>query len=126
MSNLCFFYINIRLLKYILKLEIDEWENNPRGAGVIFGTKLVDKFMKQNNITHIVRAHQLIMEGYKLHFDGKLTTIWSAPNYCYRCGNVAAILELNENLEKNFKRFNAAPEDFKEPPLKKPLPEYFL
>ena len=89
------------------------------------------------------------MEGYKSHFDGKLTTIWSAPNYCYRylivfavsinfcsidikfyllfrCGNVAAILELDENLEKNFKRFNAAPEDFKEPPLKKPLPEYFL
>jgi hypothetical protein len=29
-------------------------------------------------------------------------------------------------LEKNFKRFNAAPEDFKEPPQKKPLPEYFL
>ena len=44
----------------------------------------------------------------------------------FRCGNVAAILELDENLEKNFKRFNAAPEDFKEPPLKKPLPEYFL
>lgn len=44
----------------------------------------------------------------------------------FRCGNVAAILEVDENLEKNFKRFNAAPEDFKEPPLKKPLPEYFL
>ncbi len=65
-------------------IEIDEWENNPRGAGVIFGVKLVDKFLKANNIVHIVRAHQLIMEGYKTHFDGKLTTIWSAPNYCYR------------------------------------------
>jgi serine/threonine-protein phosphatase 4 catalytic subunit len=99
---------------------------NLRGAGVIFGSKLVDRFLKTNNIEHIVRAHQLIMEGYKLHFDKKLTTIWSAPNYCYRCGNVAAILELDENLNPSYKKFNAAPEDYKEPPVKKPLPEYFL
>jgi serine/threonine-protein phosphatase 4 catalytic subunit len=45
---------------------------------------------------------------------------------CYRCGNAAAVLELDENLNKVFKKFNAAPEDFKGPPSKKPLPEYFL
>jgi serine/threonine-protein phosphatase 4 catalytic subunit len=95
-------------------------------AGVIFGVKLVDKFLKMNNIDCIVRAHQLINEGYKLHWEGKLITIWSAPNYCYRCGNIAAILELDENLNKSFKKFNAAPEDFKAPPQKNPLPIYFL
>jgi hypothetical protein len=29
-------------------------------------------------------------------------------------------------LKREYKKFNAAPEDFKEAPLKKPLPEYFL
>lgn len=50
------------------------------------------------------------MEGYKSHFNDKVITIWSAPNYCYRCGNIAAIMELDENLQKVYKVFEQAPE----------------
>ena len=71
----------------------------------------------------IVRAHQLIMEGDKLHFGNKLITIWSAPNYYYRCNNIAAIPQLDENLRTNYITFNAAPGNNKHISEKRPLPE---
>lgn len=45
--------------------DVDDWEVSTRGAGVFFGQKLVDKFLRANGFDHIVRAHQLVMEGYK-------------------------------------------------------------
>lgn len=89
--------------------DIKGWSMSLRGAGYYFGANVVDEFLRKNGLNYVIRAHQLIMEGYKLHFNEKLITVWSAPNYCYRCGNIASILELDENLQKIFKVFESAP-----------------
>lgn len=89
---------------------VQGWGVSPRGAGFLFGSDVVAQFNATNLIDLICRAHQLVMEGFKWHFNDTVLTVWSAPNYCYRCGNVAAILELDENLERDFTIFEAAPQ----------------
>jgi len=107
---------------------VDGWGLSPRGAGYVFGADVVANFNHTNNLSLICRAHQLVMEGYKAMFDQSLITVWSAPNYCYRCGNVAAILEFDENIShKNFKIFNHAPQAERGSPTNKTLAlDYFL
>ena len=67
-------------------------------------------------MSHILRAHQLCMEGYASLFDGHLSTVWSAPNYCYRCGNSASILEVSPGEVMYFNVFQAAPENDRDGP----------
>jgi serine/threonine-protein phosphatase PPG1 len=84
---------------------------SPRGAGYVFGHDVVMKFLWFNKLNHICRAHQLCMTGYQLLFhDECMSTVWSAPNYCYRFGNVASIMEVDEFNHRDYNVFHQAPE----------------
>jgi len=91
--------------------ERDEFALSPRGAGYTFGAQVVRKFLEVNGMNHILRAHQLCQEGFQVLYDDRLSTVWSAPNYCYRCGNLASVLEVGEKCERYFNIFDAAPEN---------------
>ncbi|EWC45676.1 hypothetical protein DRE_05237 [Drechslerella stenobrocha 248] len=107
--------------------DVDTWAVSPRGAGWLFGDKVASEFNHVNNLTLIARAHQLVNEGYKYHFKNAVVTVWSAPNYCYRCGNVASIMQVEEDLQPEFKIFRAVPDDQRQvPPGRSGRGEYFL
>lgn len=94
------------------------WGISPRGAGYTFGREVSEKFNHANGLSLVARAHQMVMDGYLWSHDRHVVTIFSgsslqsktfilksimliisllAPNYCYRCGNQAAIMEIDEN-----------------------------
>ncbi|KAK7281437.1 hypothetical protein RIF29_09426 [Crotalaria pallida] len=71
------------------------WGISPRGAGYTFwpvlGGKVLDMFIT------LLKQEQ------------KVVTIFSAPNYCYRCGNMASILEVDDCKGHTFIQFEPAP-----------------
>ena len=103
---------------------VSTWGVSQRGVGVLFGPDVTHKFNSDNGIDLICRAHQLVQEGYRLHFDGALVTVWSAPNYCYRCGNVASILAISESGKKRFSVYEKSKQE--KPPPQRIIPDYFL
>lgn len=46
--------------------DVTGFKMSNRGAGFSFGCDVVDQFLYENNLRHILRAHQLCMEGFQV------------------------------------------------------------
>jgi len=101
------------------------WGISPRGAGYTFGQDIADQYNHNNNLKLIARAHQLVMDGYSQTHEKHVVTIFSAPHYCYRCGNQAAIMEVDEHLRQTYIQFDPAPKR-NDINVQKRTPDYFL
>ncbi|KAL0234379.1 hypothetical protein PCE1_001415 [Barthelona sp. PCE] len=85
------------------------WFISPRGAGYNFGKDISSQFLHNNGLNMLVRAHQLMMNGYQWTHDQQVVTVFSAPNYCYRVENKGAIMEVDESITPSFVVYDAAP-----------------
>ncbi len=58
------------------------WAENNQGVSFVFGADVVLAFLEQHDLDLLVRAHQVVEDGYKFFVGRRLVMLFSAPNYC--------------------------------------------
>lgn len=73
---------------------------DPDGTGHIvkFGPDRVHKFLEDNDLQLIIRAHECVMDGFERFAGGKLITLFSATNYCNSHKNAGALLFIRRDM----------------------------
>lgn len=72
------------------------WEENKRGAGILYGPDVVHKFMTKNKLALIIRSHECVPRGFDWPFQdkGMLVTLFSASNYCGKANNLGCFVRI--------------------------------
>lgn len=74
------------------------WAENDRGVSYLFGKDIVEHFLKTNDFDLIVRAHEVVEEGYQFMFQRQLMTVFTAPSYMGEFDNAGAVLKIDKDL----------------------------
>lgn len=55
--------------------------------GRYFGPDISKAFLELNHLDRIIRGHDNVKDGYMVHHQGRVVTVWSAPTYRGRKGS---------------------------------------
>lgn len=66
--------------------------NMKRSTAFYFSEVATSNFLKKNGLSRVIRAHEVINEGYKFNHFGSVITIFSCSRYCGAPNKAAAIL----------------------------------
>ncbi|VIO98288.1 Uncharacterized protein BM_BM4558 [Brugia malayi] len=77
----------------------DGWFYSPRGLSYSFGKGALLAACKLLKIDLVIRAHQVVQDGYELMVGEKLITIFSAPNYAGLFNNAGAVVCIDDDLQ---------------------------
>ncbi|KAF8278091.1 putative protein phosphatase 1 catalitic subunit [Trypanosoma cruzi] len=72
-----------------------DWAPSTRRISFVFSAKALEKFLKENDLDMVCRAHQVVEEGFQFfpsNTKRHLLTIFSATNYCNEFGNRGGVL----------------------------------
>ena len=81
---------------------ITGWGDNDRGVSFTFGGDVVRQFLRRHDLDLVVRAHQVVEDGYEFFAGRELVTIFSAPNYCGEFDNAGAMMTVDDTLMCSF------------------------
>jgi len=82
--------------------DINGWAENDRGVSFTFGADVVAQFLEEHDLDLLVRAHQVVEDGYEFFAGRRLVTLFSAPNYCGEFDNAGGMISVDENLMCSF------------------------
>ena len=72
---------------------------NARGPNTVqFGPDRVRAFCDANGLKLVIRAHQCVNDGFEYFAQGRLLTLFSAPDYGGKFTNDGAMLVINRDL----------------------------
>jgi len=81
-----------------------------RGIGFAFGPDIVERFLNDNGLGMVIRSHEVKANGYEIEANGKLVTVFSAPNYCDQMGNKGALIRISgKDMSAEYITFDAVP-----------------
>jgi serine/threonine-protein phosphatase PP1 catalytic subunit len=78
------------------------WGDNDRGVSFVFGADVVTSFLEEQDLDLMVRAHQVVEDGYEFFAGRRLVTLFSAPNYCGEFDNAGGMISVDEDLMCSF------------------------
>jgi serine/threonine-protein phosphatase PP1 catalytic subunit len=81
---------------------VNGWGENDRGVSFVFGADVVCEFLEKHDLDLLVRAHQVVEDGYEFFAGRRLVTLFSAPNYCGEFDNAGGLISVDENLMCSF------------------------
>lgn len=82
--------------------DMQSWSENDRGVSFIFGSDIVENFLKQHDLDLVCRAHQVVEDGYEFFAQRQLVTLFSAPNYCGEFDNAGAVMTVAKDMVCSF------------------------
>merc|ERR1712050_341623 len=83
--------------------DVSGWAENDRGVSLTFGPDALASFHSRFGTDLVVRAHQVVEDGYEFFANRQLITLFSAPNYCGEFDNSAVVMSVSDDLLCSFK-----------------------
>lgn len=78
------------------------WGLSERGVSFTFGPDVIKKFLRKHQFDLLVRAHQVVQDGYEFCGGRDCVTLFTAARYCGEFDNAAALMVVNKDLMISF------------------------